>query len=117
MDGLLRTIALMVECTELTKMMDTMEELLRDRSKAKSKEEENKALRRQCDRLGMEIRKTEKELEEAKNRVMASKQALHEVKDNLALPLDVINKARLFEERLEKEEKLSRGHIIRYLGD
>lgn len=43
--------------------------------------------------------------------------ALREVKETVSLPLDVLNKARLFEEQLEKEEKLSRGHIIRYLGD
>lgn len=28
-----------------------------------------------------------------------------------------MNKARLFEEQVEKEEKLNRGHIIRYLSN
>lgn len=33
------------------------------------------------------------------------------------LPVDLINKVRLFKERLEKEDKLNRGYMIRYLND
>lgn len=29
----------------------------------------------------------------------------------------MVNRARLFDERFEREEKLNRGHIIRYLND
>lgn len=55
MDRLLRTITLMVGGREPAEMMDMIEELLRDRTKAKSREEDNKALCRECDRLEMEI--------------------------------------------------------------
>lgn len=97
-------------------MMDTIQDLLKNRAKAKSREEENKALRRKCDRLRTEVRKTEKQREEEKERVVASRRTLREIKENLAIPIHIVNKARLFEDWLEKEEKLSHEHIIRYLG-
>lgn len=97
MDGLLWTTAIMVECNDPVKMMDKIEELLQNRARTTSREEENKTLRRECERLRTEIQKTQKELEEAKDRMAASGRALQEVKESLALPVDVVNKVRLFE--------------------
>lgn len=81
------------------------------------REEENKSLRRTCDRLQSHIRKTENELQESKDWAVVSGEALREIKAALSLPVDVVNKARLFDEQLEKEERLSQGHIIRFFGD
>ena len=48
---------------------------------------------------------------------MASPKAIVNVREALALPVDVVNKARLFEERLGQEERLSWNKIIRFLVD
>ena len=39
------------------------------------------------------------------------------MKEALAIPVDVFNKAHLFEARLERDDQLSRGPIIRFLTD
>lgn len=64
----------------------------------------------------MKIKKFE-ELEDAKDQAAASRSAFREVKETLSLSVDVFNKAHLFKEEVEKEEKLRRRHIIRYLSD
>ena len=54
---------------------------------------------------------------EATGRAAASAKAIVNVREALALPADVVNKARLFEERLGREERLSLNKIIRFLVD
>lgn len=116
-DGMLRTIAFMVRCTEVFEMMEKIQMLVQDWAKVASREEENKALCQECERLWMDVWKAESHANDARNRVDASRRTLIEVKDALTLPVDVVNKARLFNERLEREDKVSRGYIIRYLND
>lgn len=82
-----------------------------------STEEENKSLHQACDRLRSDVQKVECELQEAKDRAVISREALMEIKEALSLLIDVVNKAKLFNEQMEKQEKLNRGHIIRYLSD
>lgn len=63
------------------------------------------------------IEQAKRESKEPKDTVDASGKALIEVKEALTSPVDLINKARLFDERQEKEDKLNGGHIIWYLND
>lgn len=117
MEGMLRAIAFMVDCTEASKLVGRIKGLTQYWAKAAIIEEENKALHRECKRVRTDIRKAERESKEAKDRVDASGKALIEVKEALTLWVDLINKARLFDEKLEKKDKLNRRHIIRYLND
>lgn len=117
MDGMLLTISIMVGCTKASDMMDRIELLLKDSAKVASKEEDNQALCREYARLWTDVWMAERELQEAKDRTVASGRALVEVKDALTLPIDVVNRARLFDERLEREDKLNQRHIIGYLNN
>lgn len=59
----------------------------------------------------------ESEVQEAKDWAVISGEALTEIKEALFLPMDIVNKARLFDEQLKKEEKLNGVLIICYLSD
>lgn len=80
-------------------------------------EEENKALHRECKRLHKELRKTDRQAKEAMDRADASRRDVIEVKHALTLLVDVVSRTRLSDERLEREDKLSQGHIIQNLND
>lgn len=56
---------------------------MKDRAMAASREVENKLLRREGENLRRNIRKFEEELDEAKEKVIASGRAIQEIKDAL----------------------------------
>lgn len=62
----------------------------------------------------MEARQAHKAVEERAN---ASVGALAEVRTVLNFPFDTVNRCLLFTTQLEKEDKLNRGHIIRFYLD
>ncbi len=69
------------------------------------------------EQLRTQIRNQEVQVREANARSLASARAIAEVREILTLPMDMVNKARLFDEKLEKEDHLSKSRIIRFLVD
>ncbi len=63
------------------------------------------------------VRVIEGRVREATKLATTSTQAIMNVREALALLADVVNKARLFEDRLSWEEHLSRNKIIPFLVD
>ena len=67
--------------------------------------------------LQEQLKVQEERAREATGRAAASAKAIVNVREALALLADDVNKTRLFDERLGREERLSRNKIIRFLVD
>ena len=74
-------------------------------------------LRKQVERAELDVSLARMEMEEAKRQADTSARALVEVRTALAFPVDTVNRSLLYTEQLEKEEKLNRSQIIRFLHD
>jgi hypothetical protein len=77
----------------------------------------NANLREQVERLEGALREAGLQMAQAQEKANASGLALAEVQTALSFPADTVNRALLFTENLERDEKLNRGQIIRFLLD
>jgi hypothetical protein len=92
-----------------------MRAALNDAARVKEMEGKVGTLQVECDRLRNKIRNREEQIRNANARAQASARAITEVKEALSISADVVNKVRLFDARLEKEDHLSKSRIIRFL--
>ena len=106
-----------LDCPPGVTPSDRIATLVRDAAKTREIKEEVKLLHAEANSLRTALEKAGKDKKEAEVRANASAQALAGVKEALAIPVDVFNKAHLFEARLERDDQLSRGPIIRFLTD
>jgi uncharacterized coiled-coil protein SlyX len=116
-DGMLKTISDLVGCPIRGKLVDAVEKALTKSDRIRELEENEKGLNKEVNKLRVQLRILEEQFREASGRATASARAISNVREALALPADVVNKARLFEARLGREKQLSRNKIILFLVD
>jgi cell division septum initiation protein DivIVA len=92
-----------------------MRAALNDAAMVREMEGKVGTLQVECDRLRNEIQNQEEQIRNANARAQASAHAITEVRGAPSIPADVVNKARFFDARLEKEDHLSKSRIIRFL--
>jgi hypothetical protein len=116
-DEMLDTISDLVGCSTRSKLVDAVKLALTNSNRIQELEATERRLIREKEALQEQLKVQEERAREATGRAAASAKAIVSVREALALPADVVNKARLFEERLGREERLSRNKIIRFLVD
>ena len=77
----------------------------------------NSDLRDRLQKTEDALRTAHRSEEEAQAKANTSGRAMVEVCEALSFPVDTVNRALLFTENLERDEKLNRGQIIRFLMD
>ena len=77
----------------------------------------NAHLQDRIGKLEANLREAFLQMTEAQEKANASGKAMEEVRTALSFPVDTVNRALLFTETLERDEKLNRGQIIRFLLD
>ena len=75
----------------------------------------NAKLRSQLEKAETALEEAHRTTREAQERAKASRRALTEVCTALGFPVDIVNRAFLYTENLERDEKLNRAQIIRFL--
>ena len=116
-DEMLETISDLVGCSTRSKLVEAVELALTNSNRIRELEATERRLTREKEALQEQLKIQEEHAREAAGRAAVSAKAIVSVREALALPADVVNKARLFEERLGREERLSRNKIIRFLVD
>ena len=117
LDGMLRQIAKTIGCVDAEELIPQVQVLMDYPAKNLEMKDEVNKLKFELMDLRTEIRKAEQAKKEAEDRATESAKALAGVRQFLVHPIDVVNKARLFDAKLDKEEKLSRANVIRFLND
>ena len=79
--------------------------------------EQNVGLRIQLEKIELALEAVGRAVEEAHEWALAFALALSKVRTALSFPVDMVNRALLFTEDLEWDEKLNCGQIIRFLLD
>ena len=98
-------------------LVDGVMTLARYRTRTVNLEAEVIANQKECGRLRKNLRKAEEEAAGVRTQVEANRRALLEIREALTIPVDVVNKAKLYEEQLEAGEPLTRANVIRFLLD
>ena len=114
---MLEAISDLVGCSMRSKLVEAVELALTNSNRIQELEATERRLIRKKEALQEQLKVQEERVRAATGRAAASAKAIVNVREALALPADVVNKARLFEERLGREERLSRNKIIRFLVD
>jgi hypothetical protein len=116
-EEMLDDMSTMVNFRECSQLVDTIRTALGNPIRVIQFESKVHALQLKREQLQKQIRNQENQIREAKARALALARAIAEVKETLTLVVDVVNKARLFHEKLEKEDHLFKSRIIRFLVD
>ena len=114
---MLEAISDLVGCSTRSKLVDAVQTALTNSNRIRELEATERRLTQKKKALQDQIKVQEEQIREANKRATASARAVTFVREALALPADVVNKARLFEDRVNQEEPLSRNKIIRFLVD
>ena len=104
-------------CSTRGGLVDAVKLALTNSNRIQELEASEHRLIREKEALQARLKAQEERTREATNRAMASSKVIVYVREALALPAEVVNKARLFEVRLAEEGTLSRNKIIRFLVD
>ena len=116
-ESMLESIGDLVGCSTRSKLVDAVQAALTNSNRIRELEEAEARLTRDKTALLDQLEESKAQAREADKRATASARAIVSVREALALPADVVNKARLFEDRLSREDPLSRNKIIRFLVD
>ena len=106
-EEMLETISDLVGYSTRSKLVDAVRLALTNSNRIQELEATERRLIREKKGLQDQLKAQEERTREATGRAMASTKAIVNVREALALPAHVVNKARLFEERLGQEECLS----------
>lgn len=79
-------------------------------------EDEKRELRQELGLLQIQLRRAEEEGQAFRHQAESSTRLLHQMQQTLKYPVDLTNKALLFEAYLEKQEEASRSKIIQFLS-
>ena len=99
-EEVLETISDLVGCSTRSKLVDAVRLALTNSNRIQELEATERRLIREKEVLQDQLKAQEERMREATGWAMASLKAIVNVREALALPADVVNKARLFEERL-----------------
>ena len=116
-ENMLERISDLVGCATRSRLVECVEAALTNSNRIRELEETERRLTKEKATLLEQSRVQDERVRQATASATASARAIVEVREALAIPADVVNKARLFEDRLSKEEHLSRNKIIRFLVD
>lgn len=111
-ENMLETIGDLVGCSTRSKLIDAVQMALTNSNRIQELEATERKLNWEKVALQDQLKVEEEQTREATEQAIASAMAIINVREALALPADVVNKARLLEERLSREEHLSRNKII-----
>jgi hypothetical protein len=72
-------------------------------------------LRAECKRLRGEVRIQEHQVQVANAEALEAAWQVRDIKEVLSLPVDIVNKAKLFDAKVDKRNHLSKSRIIRFM--
>ena len=122
--GLIMEVMKDVGVNDLADLFPRIKELKQKEIRLQLQEEQqanfaksNTHLRKQLEKAEAELGAAQTARTEAEAKADASARLLVEVRAALSFPVDTVNRSLLYTESLEKQEKLTRGQIIRFLLD
>jgi hypothetical protein len=116
-DGILGSLVSLVGSPDLQGLVKAVEQVVAKAKQVDKLEEEASVLRAETEQLRNLLRKRDEEVRDARARAKASAPVFEEVKEAFSLPVEVVNKARLFDAKLDREDHMSKSRIIRFLVD
>lgn len=114
-EEMLGEISSVVGCPRRSELVAAVEKALTNNSRIRELEKKVEQLQLEKRSLEELVREKSKKAEEEHQRAVASAQAITHVREALAIPAEVMNKAKIVDARLLQETELNRNKIIRFL--
>jgi hypothetical protein len=116
-EEMLDAIGSLVGCANRSSLVEAVEAALTNSNRIRELEATERRLEAEKKAMEEQLRIRGECLREANQKAVNSALAIAHVREALAIPADVVNKAKLFEARLAQEGHLPRNKIIRFLLD